>query len=404
MLDWRTWGLSVAVVWSLAPAVRAEVFHLANGGDVRGEVLNPGESPRSHYVIQTAQGGKVSLPADQVEKVEKQSAKEIEYDRHAAAAADTVKGQWEVAEFCREHNLIGQRKKHLERIVALDPDHAEARRALGYSRIKGQWITVEEGMDAQGRKRYKGAWRLPQEIELMERAHKEDLAQKEWFRKLKQWRGWFSTGKSEMARAYIGDINDPLAVKALTFYLDHEDTRDLKMLWIAALARIGGAALDPLVTASLDDSDEEVRIACMEKLQAAEYKPAVNRYIAMLKHKDNAMVNLAGVGLSYMKDPMATRPLIEALVTTHKYVLQPAGQPGQISPTFSSGPGGTGGGGFTFGQAPAQEIKREQQNPDVLRALVSLASVNFEYDVPAWKRWYSNQKTPSTLDARRDER
>ncbi|HEY1784815.1 MAG TPA: HEAT repeat domain-containing protein, partial [Pirellulales bacterium] len=324
MLDWRTWGLSVAVAWSLAPAVRADVFHLANGGDVRGEVLNPDESPRSNYVIKTAQGGKISLPAGQVEKVDKQSGKEIEYDRHAAVAPDTVKGQWDVAEFCRENNLISQRKKHLERIIQLDPEHVEARHALGYSRIKGQWSTVEAGMDAQGRKLYKNVWRLPQEIELMERAHKEDLAQKEWFRKLKQWRGWFHGDKSELARAHIGDINDPLAVKALTFYLDHEDRRDLKMLWISALARIGGAALDPLVAASLADGDEEVRIACLERLQAAEYKPAVSHYIAMLKHKDNATVNLAGVGLYYMKDPSATRALIDALVTTHKYTLQPA--------------------------------------------------------------------------------
>ncbi len=303
MFAWRTWGLTVAFVWSLAPTVRAEVFHLDNGGEVRGEIVNPDETPRSHYIVKTAQGGKISLPADQVEKVDKQSAKEIEYDRLAAVAPDTVKAQWELAEFCHENHLYSQRTKHLERIIKLDPEHAEARRALGYSKVKGHWTTVEEGMDAQGRKRYKGAWRLPQEIELMERAHKEDLAQKEWFRKLKQWRGWIGSGKAEMARTSIGEITDPLAVKALTYYLDHEDSRELKLLWVDALARIGGASLDALVTASLNDSDEEVRIVCLERLQAAQYKPAVNRYIQNLKHKDNAIVNLAAVGLFYMKDP-----------------------------------------------------------------------------------------------------
>jgi hypothetical protein len=399
---WRTWGLTVAVAWSLAPMVRAEIFHLGNGGEVRGEIVNPDETPRSHYIVKTAQGGKISLPADQVEKVDKQSAKEIEYDRLAAVAPDTVKGQWELAEFCHENHLYSQRTKHLERIIKLDPEHAEARRALGYSKVKGHWTTVEEGMDAQGRKRYKGAWRLPQEIELMERAHKEDMAQKEWFRKLKQWRGWIGSGKAEMARTSIGAITDPLAVKALTYYLDHEDSRELKLLWVDALARIGGASLDALVTASLNDSDEEVRIVCLERLQAAQYKPAVNRYIQNLKHKDNAMVNLAAVGLYYMKDPRAMPALIDALVTTHKYTLQPANQSGQMSASFGSGPGGGGGGGFTFGQQPAQEVKRDIQNAEVLRALVNVAGVNYDYNVPAWKRWYSSQKAPSTLDARRD--
>ena len=147
VLDWRTWGLSCRGGLVAGAGGAREVFHLANGGDVRGEVLNPDESPRSHYVIKTAQGGKISLPADQVEKVDKQSAKEIEYDRLAAVAPDTVKGQWEVAEFCRENHLDSQRTKHLERIIELDPEHAEARRCTRLlagskgngSRSKREW-------------------------------------------------------------------------------------------------------------------------------------------------------------------------------------------------------------------------------------------------------------------------
>ena len=138
-------------------------------------MVNPDQSPRSHWVIKTSQGGQISLPAEQVKKVDKQSAAEIEYDRLAAAAPDTVQGQWDLAEFCRQHRLTAQRTTHLQRIIQLEPDHAAARGALGYSRVGGEWITVEEGMDAQGRKRYKGAWRYPQEIELMERARKDEL-------------------------------------------------------------------------------------------------------------------------------------------------------------------------------------------------------------------------------------
>ncbi len=133
------------------------MFHLANGGEVRGEVVNPRESPRTHYVVKTAQGGKINLPADQVQKIDKQSAKEVEYDRLAAVAPDTVKGQWELAEFCRENHLSSLRASISSGLVQIEPEHPEARRALGYSRVKGKWVTVEEGMDAQGRKRYKGS-------------------------------------------------------------------------------------------------------------------------------------------------------------------------------------------------------------------------------------------------------
>jgi hypothetical protein len=33
---------------------------------------------------------------------------------------------------------------------------------------------------------------------------------------------------------------------------------------------------------------------------------------------------------------------------------------------------------------------------------VTLSGVNFDYDVPAWKYWYASQKSPASLDARRD--
>ncbi len=155
MLPRHVWGITAAVLCCCSPAVRAEVFQLANNGEVRGELVNRDEKPRTHYVVKTAEGGNISLPADRVKKVVKQSAGEMEYDRRAATAADTVKAQWDVAEFCREKHLAAQRTKHLERIIQLDPDNADARRALGYSRVKGEWITVEEGMDAQGRKGYK---------------------------------------------------------------------------------------------------------------------------------------------------------------------------------------------------------------------------------------------------------
>jgi hypothetical protein len=404
LLPWRIWGLSVAVVCTLAPTMRAEVFHLANGGNVRGEVVNPDQSPRSHWVVKTAQGGQISLPAEQVKKIDKQSTAEVEYDRLAAVAPDTIKGQWDVAEFCHENRLPVQRTKHLERIIQLDSDHVEARRALGYSKVKGQWTTVDEGMDAQGRKRYKGAWRLPQEIELMERAHAEEQGQKDWHRKLKQWRGWFAGNKADLARQQIAEIRDPLAIKALAGFLADDQDREFRLLCIEALTQIGGSGLDPLVTASLADRDEELRIVCLEKLHAAHYKPALIRYIRTLRDKDNGLVNLAAVGLSYMDDSTTIAPLIDALVTSHKHVIQPGGPPGQMSAGFGSGPGGAGGGSFNFGSPQPQVITRDYQNSDVLRTLVALSGVNFDYDVSAWKRWYTSQKKSTAIDTRRDDR
>ena len=49
-----------------------------------------------------------------------------------------------LAEWCREHNLTAQRKAVLEHVLELDPDQPEARRLLGYHKVKDQWMTCEE--------------------------------------------------------------------------------------------------------------------------------------------------------------------------------------------------------------------------------------------------------------------
>ena len=47
-------------------------------------------------------------------------------------------------------------------------------------------------------------------------------------------------------------------------------------------------------------------------------------YVNALKSKDNEVVNLAGLALGQLNDPAAISPLIDALVTTHKYIIPPA--------------------------------------------------------------------------------
>ncbi|MFH1268203.1 MAG: hypothetical protein ABIK89_20990 [Planctomycetota bacterium] len=45
-------------------AGRGEVFVLASGGRVEGELLNPDESPRQSYVVKTQAGVEITLSAD----------------------------------------------------------------------------------------------------------------------------------------------------------------------------------------------------------------------------------------------------------------------------------------------------------------------------------------------------
>lgn len=389
-----------ALVWlASVPGVLArELFLLENGGQIEGELINRDEKPRKTYVIKTSSGAQITLERSQVKKVVHRRPEEVEYERIKDSYPDTVEGQWALAEWCRENRLSSERKTHLRRVLELDPEHVQARRALGYMRVEGKWMTEEEIMTARGYVRVGSRWKLPQEVELEEQRRKEELAVKEWYGRLKRWRGWIdSSSRAEEGWEQISKITDPAAVEAIGRYLGEEQDPRIRKLYIEVLAQINVPAGYRIMTlSSLNDPDLEVRLTCLDFLDDEPRPAVVEMYVKHLRHKDNTLVNRAAVGLARMKDTSAIAPLIDALVTTHKFLISnsPAGQ--------TTAGFGTGGGAFQFGGGP-KYVSRKLQNPDVLDALVTLTGgMNFQYDIAAWKKWYASQKKSSTLDARRD--
>ena len=143
---------------------------LKSQGEVHGELVNKSESPRKIYVIKTTSGGTVTLTADQVSDVKKQSPAEVKYDRYRVDCPDTVAGHWKMAEWCHANRLSRERAIHSKRIIELDANHAEARHGLGYTKINGRWTTQEQVMIDSGYIRSKdapGKWVLPQEEKLL---------------------------------------------------------------------------------------------------------------------------------------------------------------------------------------------------------------------------------------------
>jgi hypothetical protein len=91
-------------------------------------------------------------------------------------------------------------------------------------------------------------------------------------------------------------------------------------------------------------------------------------------------------------------PLIEALVTTHKFKLED-GNPDQHAYTFSPDSGS-----FTFGGGGPKFISRPIRNPAVLSALVTMSGgTSFDYDQQQWRRWLAAQAKVKAVDVRRDE-
>lgn len=408
MVRWARYALPVVWAQLLAsaavppPAARADVFWLENGGQIEGQWLNRDEQPPTRYVIRRA-GMTLVLPLAQVREAVRQTPAEQEYARRAPAAEDTAAQQWELAEWCRRGSLLPQREAHLRRVIELDPNHAQARAALGFQFLQGAWITRADFQRNGGRELYKGKWRTPQEIEILENRSRTELAEKEWLKRLQRWRKELDDReKAKTAYAALTAIKDPLASGPIDALFSRERVRGVKSIYADALTNINTtASLRALAERALGDADEEVFYYCVDRLAAVRPPHIADPFVAALKDNRNVRVNRGAIALARLNEKSSISPLIDALETTHTEIVKPDPLAGADTTAFGS-----------FGayskkgdDGPKLNIYHIQ-NQAVLDSLTKLTGVNFSFDKKAWRYWYAQEKIAQeagqpVVDARR---
>ncbi|MEK6246725.1 MAG: hypothetical protein N2C12_01015, partial [Planctomycetales bacterium] len=130
-------ALALALLAAQPTRSKADIFVLATGGEIRGERV---ESNDVQYVVQPYAGGTITLDASRVVDVVEQKPLEILYEKTKLQNEDTVDGHLKMAKWCGEKSrgrLKDEREFHLEQVVRLDTDHAEARRMLGQMKENG---------------------------------------------------------------------------------------------------------------------------------------------------------------------------------------------------------------------------------------------------------------------------
>jgi hypothetical protein len=377
------------------------VLRLANGGEMRGQLLNPdvAADKRENYELQTPFGGKFAVGKAMVVEVVKVSAPMVEYERIRPTFPDTVDGQWALAQWCREQQLMAQRTEHLRRIIDLEPNHERARSLLGYMRVDGEWVTRESLMEQRGYVKSPRGWELPQEVQLREERRKREQAEREWFARLNMLRSRLDSAKADDARRVIASITDPHALRAMQRHLDHknEKNRDVRLDMVEGLVSINTSAAHALmVERALFDVDSDVRITCMEKLGKIKNYDVVRMFIGYLRDSAVETVNRAALGLAYMHDPSAISPLIDALITVHVKVTT-SGSANQHAATFGSG----GQSNFASGGTATKHVNKSH-NEQVRATLADLTGVDFAFDKEQWRTWYNAQRKAGNVDARRD--
>ncbi|QDT01288.1 HEAT repeat domain-containing protein [Adhaeretor mobilis] len=398
--------LAVLLTFVAGHPACADVFQLKTGGEVVGTLVARGE--RDGYVIRTVEGATLTLSKLDITKIVPEQPELAEYQQRSRSAPDTTDAHRELAAWCTEHRLQDEAKHHLRRLLELDPTDQAARLSLGFQRHGNRWMSREQIMQERGMVLYEGKYRTPQDVALRSMQQQREQAEADWYGDLKLWKGWLNNRRAERvqeAERSIAGITDPRAVPALLKWLENEPdewTRRLLLETMHALPHPD--VVRKLVQLSVESNDPEERVLCLDYLLRLPTPVSLTPYVKYLtsKKSDNVIVNRAGYALGQLGNKQAISPLIDRLITRHKYRIGPEDEP-QINANFSPTAGG-GGGGLSMGGKGPKFITKDHNNLEVLRALSALSGgQDFGYNQLAWRRWFVNEQQYEYYSSRRDK-
>lgn len=183
---------AVLLAATLAQLAWADLVYLTNGRVLEGRVRE-----ENGKVIIERPDGTITIPAERVERIERQPSVLDEYEQRAALidvkAAGAAQRFVELGRWCAERRMNNAERQCYRRAVELDPDCAVARIALGFVKYDGAWLTQEEFQQARGLVRYGEAWVTPEA--------RADLARLEAQRKLEQTRAETERARADRAQA-----------------------------------------------------------------------------------------------------------------------------------------------------------------------------------------------------------
>jgi len=190
--------------------------------------------------------------SEELDSIAGQREKVSAYQQTRATTPETVEGQLALAGLAREFGLTDEERAHLRRVVALDPEHAEARGRLGDERVDGFWCSREEvarlGRQLQATRSGRGFWDARVQPIVRQLLRSQRTAWEKNWQELQAIRDPAAIPSVEAALA-AGDA------RAARWYLDWLDGVDA---WEASVALARQAVLAPAA---------EVRTLAQQKLK-----------------------------------------------------------------------------------------------------------------------------------------
>src|SRR5258708_6033461 len=138
--------VAIALALCLSAPAWADEVKLKNGGVLKGIA----REECGRVVVET-ESGTVAVSVDEVGSVVHDQAGLHEYQERVASLGRDPQAPavFDLALWAKEHQLGPYVNTLLYWTLALDPDHAQARKMLNYVRYEGRWIPAQEWTQAQ---------------------------------------------------------------------------------------------------------------------------------------------------------------------------------------------------------------------------------------------------------------
>jgi len=165
------------LIFFLVPAALfADEVFLQGAGTISGRIV---EQTATTVQVDVG-GGIVGVPMSRVDRIVKARCPLDDYeDRAAKLAANDTAGWLKLAEWASQNGLPMNAHDAYEKALTSSPDNAEARQALGYTKLNGRWLTEDEAYQASGYVKYSGEWMTPAQAQIEQTHSAQEKARKD---------------------------------------------------------------------------------------------------------------------------------------------------------------------------------------------------------------------------------
>ncbi len=308
--------LCASLLLALGAPLQADVLTTTEGMVLEGKVE---KLPNGWYRVET-KAGKVELGPKAVASVQMGAAPRAAFLAEAAKVdgKDPV-ALYRLALSAEAKGLADLSRSYMERVLKLSPDHAAARRALGYERVGASWLSFDAAQRSKGLVLYRGRWMLPDAVEAASGKTKATPKRMKAAGDVDRARALIvkvATGAAPLQRAArlaLARTASHILLDAATSSLYHTDAR-VRIASARILADLGDeAALRALLLSGARDKDAAVRRESVLAAQAFGHDDTALPFVRALGSKNMRLSGYAAEALALLGDQRAAAYIVKRL-------------------------------------------------------------------------------------------